>query len=133
MHITWHLAAVAALAAAGPLAAQDTTAARHDSAMVLDHTFTTPVGEPVRVFLAKDMPYRVVIEGTNIRLKLRPLSGAVAPPLIEPFLSGVSAAHETMWTVTPRADAVYEFTTSGGALGTAITLRVYAANPPHTH
>ena len=107
--------------------AQDSTDAdRHQSALVLDHTFNAPVGEPVRVFLAKDVTYHAETQGTGIQLQLKPLLGSTPLPLIEPLLAGESAGSEAIYVVKPRADAVYVFTTIGGDPMQPVNLRVYA-------
>lgn len=107
--------------------AQDSTDAdRRQSALVLDHTFNAPVGEPVRVFLAKDVTYHAETQGTGIQLQLKPLLGSTPLPLIEPLLAGESAGSEAIYVVKPRADAVYVFTTVGGDPMKPVNLRVYA-------
>ncbi|MGH7524032.1 MAG: hypothetical protein ACREK8_06990 [Gemmatimonadales bacterium] len=118
---------VALLGAAATARAQDSTDAdRHQSALVLDHTFNAPVGEPVRVFLAKDVTYHAETQGTGIQLQLKPLLGSTPLPLLEPLLPGESAGGEAVYIVKPRADAVYVFTTIGGDPMKPVNLRVYA-------
>lgn len=131
--MTGYISLAVLLAGSVPLAAhaQGMTPAQRDSAMVLDHSFNAPVGEPVRVFLAKGVKYRAVVSGDGIQLVLRSVAGTVQQPLIEPFLAGQSAAHETTYNITPRADAEYEFVTNGGVAGTSVSLRVYAVNRPN--
>ena len=121
------LAAAAAIAVPVRAHAQDSTDAdRRQSALVLDHTFNAPIGEPVRVFLAKDMTYHAEVQGTGIQLQLKPLLGSTQLPLVEPLLAGESAGSEAIYVVKPRADAVYVFTTIGGDPMKPVNLRVYA-------
>ena len=134
--VTGYISLAAAFAIAAPTMAhaqKPPTAAERDSAMVLDHTFNAPVGEPARVYLARGVKYRVVIRGNKIQLTLRSVAGTVQQPLIEPFMAGQSAAEETVYNVTPRADAEYEFITNGGEAGAPISLHVYAVKPPGQH
>jgi hypothetical protein len=87
------LAGFGTIAVAAVARAQDSTdAARRDAAIVLDHTFTAPVGEPIRVFLAKDVTYHAETTGNGIQLQLRPLLGSTPMPLLEPLLVVQSAA-----------------------------------------
>ena len=121
------LAVIAMLAVAAVAHAQDSTDAdRRQAALVLDHTFTAPIGEPIRVFLAKDMTYHAETTGNGIRLQLRPLLGSTPQPLLEPLLAGQSAGSESIYIVKPRADAVYEFVSAGGDATRPVNLRVYA-------
>jgi hypothetical protein len=120
---------VALAVAAVPVAAhaQDTvTASRAQAARVLDHTFNAAVGEPVRVFLAKDVKYRVEIDGTNIQLQIRPLNLSIQTPRVDALLAGASAAGMTMYTVTPHEDAEYEFISTGGDAMRPVNLHVTA-------
>ncbi|MGH7582789.1 MAG: hypothetical protein ACREL5_06145 [Gemmatimonadales bacterium] len=121
-----------------PAAAQDTTHHHVDStlaqqrraALVLNHEFNAPLGEPVRVFLAKGAHYRATVTGRSIALTVRPLFSSVQQPLVEPLLAGQSAADETEYTITPRADAVYVFTTVGspnGRIDEPVRLRISVA------
>ncbi len=130
--MTSYISLAVLLASAAPLAAQTPvmTPAQRDSAMVLDHTFSTPIGEPVRVFLAKGVKYRAVVRGDKIQLVLRSVAGTVQQPLIEPFMAGESAGHETVYNITPRADAEYEFVANGGQLGESVSIHVYAVKSP---
>lgn len=124
------LLAAAALAPVAARAQDSTDLDRHSAALLLDHTFNAPVGEPVRVFLAKGVTYRAELEGESIQLTLKPLLSSVQPPLIEPILGGESAAGESLYSITPRADAVYVFTTSGaptGDIAQPVRLRVRVA------
>jgi hypothetical protein len=114
---TFALLTAAVLTPVAARAQDSTDGQRHQAAMVLDHTFNAPVGEPVRVFMAKGVTYRAELEGTAIQLQLKPLLSSVQPPLIEPILGGESAAGESLYSITPRADAVYVFTTSGSPTG----------------
>jgi hypothetical protein len=123
---------VAAFSAPAMLHAQDTTHVRDTTssqvqdARVLNHTFNAAIGEPVRVFLAKDVEYDVEIDGTSIQLQLRPRDLTVQLPRIEPLLGGMSATGGTSYRVTPHADAEYEFVSSGGDPARPVTLRVRA-------
>jgi hypothetical protein len=124
-YLAWGTLATAAVAAVA--SAQDSTDAdRRQAAIVLDHTFTGPVGEPIRVFLAKDVTYHAETSGNGIQLQLRPLLGSTPPPLLEPLLAGQSAGSESIYIVKPRADAVYEFVSAGGDATRPVNLRVYA-------
>ncbi|HEY3933966.1 MAG TPA: hypothetical protein VGL65_05045 [Gemmatimonadales bacterium] len=133
MRTTWGIFALLAagtIAPAGARAQDSNDVQRHSAALVLDHTFNAPVGEPVRVFLAKGVTYRAELEGESIQLALKPLLSSVQPPLIEPILGGESAAGESLYSITPRADALYVFTTSGtptGDLANPVRLRVRVA------
>ncbi|HEY4320300.1 MAG TPA: hypothetical protein VGM77_03895 [Gemmatimonadales bacterium] len=111
--------------------AQDTSsvAARAQAARVLDHTFNAAVGEPVRVFLAKDVKYRVEVDGTNIQLQLRPINLSIQTPRVDPMFSGASATGMTMYTVTPHQDAEYEFISTGGDAMRPVNLHVIALPP----
>ena len=132
------LAVLGIIVMQGAAAAQDSThqhrdntlAAQRRAALVLNHEFNAPIGEPVRVFLAKDVHYRAVVTGTSISLQIRPLRSSVQQPLVEPLLAGQSAAGESEYTITPRADAVYVFTTIGsptGQIDQPVRLRVSVA------
>jgi hypothetical protein len=124
------VAVLAAMAAPAVARAQDSTDAdRRQAAIVLDHTFTAPVGEPVGVFLAKDATYHAEVQGNGIHLQLKPLLGSTPLPLIEPLLAGQSAGSESIYVVKPRADAVYVFTTVGGDATRPVNLRVTAMRP----
>jgi hypothetical protein len=121
------LATLGVIAVAAIAQAQDSTDAdRRQAAIVLDHTFTGPVGEPIRVFLAKDVTYHAETSGNGIQLQLRPLLGSTPPPLLEPLLAGQSAGSESIYVVKPRADGVYEFVSAGGDATRPVNLRVYA-------
>lgn len=121
------LAVSAAVSAPKLAAAQDTTTAMNrDSALVLNHSFTSVIGEPIRVFLAKGVKYRATVTGSNIQLQLKTLESSKQQPLIEPLLAGQSAADETMYTITPHEDAIYVFTTIGGDPGMPVRLQVRA-------
>jgi hypothetical protein len=125
-----YLAVLGLAAIAVPAGAQSTDstiAERRRSAQVLDHTFTGPVGEPIRVFLAKDMNYRVETQGRGITLLLRPMEMSMPTPLLSKFTAGSSASNGEMYTVTPKADGVYQFISNGGDPTQPIRLRVYAA------
>jgi len=104
-----------------------TPAARRQAALLLDHTFTAAIGEPIKVFLAKDMNYRVETQGTGIQLQLRPLELSLPTPLLSPLTGGTSAAGGSIYVVTPKADGVYEFISAGGDPQQPVRLRVYAA------
>jgi hypothetical protein len=133
-----YLFAVAAMAATIPGAAraqdttthaQDTTAlGRRQAALQIDYTFTIPVGEPMRIYLAKGVRYRAEVQGTGFQLQLRPMLSSVQAPRIDPILDNRagSASGEALYTIIPRADAEYQFITSGGQAGYAVKLRVYA-------
>lgn len=111
--------------------AQDTNAvaARAQGARVLDHTFNAAVGEPVRVFLAKDVKYRVEVDATNIQLQIRPINLSIQTPRVDPLLAGASATGMTMYTVTPHQDAEYEFISTGGDAMRPVNLHVTAMPP----
>lgn len=119
-------------AAALPLAlrAQDsqdsTVAQRRDAATILDHTFNAPIGEPVRVFLAKDVTYRAEVQGTGIQLQLRTMLSSQQQPLIEPLLNGPSASGSTLYSIKPRVDAEYSITTIGGDATQPVRIHLYA-------
>jgi hypothetical protein len=124
------LAAIGIIAVAAIAQAQDSTDAdRRQAAIVLDHTFTAPIGEPIRVFLAKDVTYHAETSGNGIQLQLRGLLGSTPPPLLEPLLAGQSAGSESIYIVKPRADGVYEFVSAGGDATRPVNLRVYAMKP----
>ena len=124
------LGGLAVIATAAVARAQDSTDAdRRQAALVLDHTFTAPVGEPIRVFLAKDVTYHAETRGSGIRLQLRPLLGSTPVPLLEPLLAGRSAGDESIYVVKPRADAIYEFVSAGGDPMQPVNLRVFAVPP----
>lgn len=124
------LAGLGTIAVAAVARAQDSTDAdRRQAAIVLDHTFTAPIGEPIRVFLAKDVTYHAETTGNGIQLQLRPLLGSTPMPLLEPLLAGQSAGGESIYIVKPRADAVYEFVSAGGDATRPVNLRVYAMKP----
>lgn len=118
-----------ALAPVAARAQDSTDTDRRQAALVLDHTFTAPLGEPIRVFLAKDVTYHAETQGGGIRLQLRPLLGSTPVPLLEPLLAGRSAADESIYIVKPRADAVYEFVSAGGDATRPVNLRVFAIRP----
>ncbi len=127
------LAGMVAITVPAVASAQDSTAVdRKAAAMVLDHTFNAPVGEPIRVFLAKGTVYRAEIEGTGIQLQLRPLMSSVQVPLIQPVLAGSSSSGSSLYSITPRADAEYEFKTIAGDAGRSVNLHVWAL-PPKEH
>jgi len=130
---------VAAIAAPVGLHAQDTThvqdstAAMAQDARILDHTFNAALGEPVRVFLAKDVEYHVEISGSSIQLQLRPRDLTVQFPRVEPLLGGTSATGSSSYRVTPHADAEYEFVSVGGDPGKPISLHVTAQKAKVKH
>lgn len=124
-----YLTLTAAVAFAAPLAGQQadsTPAQRREAAIVLDHTFTSTIGEPIHVFLTKGVVYRAEIEGGGIQIQLKPLMASTQGPLIQPLLSGMGAAGSSTYVVTPRADAEYIFTTLGGDASRPVKVRVYA-------
>ena len=123
------IATVAVTAIPSAARAQDSTLAeRREAAMVLDHTFNAPIGEPIRVFLAKGIKYRAEVQGSGLQLQLRPLLSSVQAPQLQSVLGGrtASASGETLYTILPRADAEYLFITIGGQMGSSVKLRVYA-------
>lgn len=123
-----YISLVIIASAAAPAAAQtrdSTTAERREAALLLDHTFTSTIGEPVRIFLARNTTYRAEIQGTGIRLQLKTLEASTQAPLIQPFLAGNSAGGSSIYEIKPRADAVYVFTTLGGDAAQPVSLRVY--------
>lgn len=112
--------------------AQDSTLAqRREAAMVLDYTFNAPVGEPIRVFLAKGIKYRAEVQGTGLQLQLRPMESSVQAPQLQSLLGSRtgSASGETLYTILPRADAEYQFITVGGQAGRSVKLRLYVLPP----
>ena len=126
---TTYLTIASALAFAAPLAAQtsdSTDAQRREAAVVLDHTFTSSIGEPVRVYLAKGVVYHADVAAGGLQLQLKPMMASTQSPLIQPLLAGSSAGGSTTYIITPRADALYVFTTLGGDASRPVNLRVYA-------
>ena len=114
--------------AAAPVTAQtrdSTKAERREASRVLDHTFTSTIGEPVRIFLAKNTTYRAEIQGSGIRLQLKTLEASTQAPLIQRFLAGNSAGGSSTYEIKPRADAMYVFTTLSGDAAQPVSLRVY--------
>jgi len=120
-------AAVAAvLGAPGVVRAQDSLETRP----VVDETFTIPDGEFVRVFLAEGETYRVEIAGRGLQLRVAPVRAGVQDPLVQPLLLGESPSATVLYTVKPRADAVYEFRSVGGERGRAVRVRVTREKRP---
>ncbi len=81
-----------------------------------EHTFTIPVGETVRAYLAKGTTYRAELDGQNVGLSIRPMESSMQRPLIEKTLAGTSASGTLEYTITTYATGEYEFFTTGGAL-----------------
>ena len=123
------LLTLVAATAAKPAVAQDSTKMmRRAAALVLDHTFSSPGGEPIRVFLAEGTEYRAYIDNAGkMTLTVKPLAeGEVPPPLVMPLLSGTDASGEATYTVKPKADAVYVFSSEGGDPASPVHLRLVA-------
>ena len=99
---------------------------RREAAVVLDHTFTSNIGEPTRVYLAKGVIYRAEMAAGGLQLQLKPLMGSTERPLVQPLLAGRGAGGSSTYIITPRTDAVYVFTTLGGDATRPVKLRVYA-------
>jgi hypothetical protein len=91
---------------------------------LVDETFTIPHGQFVRVFLAGGSIYRVEIAGSGLQLRLTPVESGVQQPLVQELLSGQSASGSVLYTVRPRADAVYELRSVGGEAGRPVNVKV---------
>jgi hypothetical protein len=91
---------------------------------VVDETFTIPQGQFVRAFLAGGSTYRVEISGRGIRLRIAPVESGVQDPMVQELLSGAGASGTVLYTVRPRADAVYEIRSTGAEAGRAVTVKV---------
>jgi hypothetical protein len=96
------------------------------SGTVLDQTFSIPVGEFSRVFLAGGTTYRAELEGTGIRLQVRPIDPGMQAPRVNELLPGASAGGSTIYTVQPYADGEYEFRSIGGDPGKPVNVRLVA-------
>ena len=83
----------------------------------------------MRVRLAGGVEYRAELNGTGIRIQLRPVQSGTPDPDIRDLLPGVSAGGTTVFTVRPRVDGEYEFRTLGGEPGHAVILRL-TRQPP---
>lgn len=125
------LLSLTALGAAGPavLLAQD-SAATPRPIPVVDHTFSLTAGERQRIFLAGGATYHAEVEGTSIRLRLRPVDPGVQSPLIQPFLPGRGASGTSIYLLKPRADAEYFLETIGGAAGRPVRVRIVRQADP---
>jgi len=119
-------AMAAVLGAPGVVRAQDSLEVRP----VIDETFTIPFGQFVRAFLASGETYRVEISGRGLQLRVAPVQSGVQNPLVQPLLLGESPGGTVLYTVKPRADAVYEFRSVGGETGRAVTVRVTREKRP---
>lgn len=97
---------------------------------VIDETFTIPYGEFVRAFLAEGETYRVEIAGRGLQLRVAPVDAGLQRPLVQPMLLGESPSGTVLYTVKPRADAVYEFRSVGGEAGHAVQVRVTREKKP---
>lgn len=118
------LLVAAALLAAMPLGAQ---APVRDKPL-LDKTFSIPSGEFARVWLAANVTYRADISSGGIHLMVRPVESGVQDALVQPVLTGTSASGSSLYDITPRADAMYEFRSAGGESGASVRVRL-AARP----
>lgn len=98
----------------------------HDSTQpeVLDHSFTITTGETIRIFLAGGSTYRAELNGSGIRLQLRPVDQSLQAPLVEEFLPGTGAGGSSTFTIRPRQDGEYELRTSGGDPGVPLTVHI---------
>jgi len=99
-----------------PAAATSSPAAAPRQGELGEHTFTIPVGETVRVDLARGTIYRAELDGRNVGLSIRPLQSSMQRPLIENMFAGASASGTSVYTITAYATGEYEFYTTGGAL-----------------
>jgi hypothetical protein len=91
---------------------------------VVDEVFSIPAGEFARVMLAGGSAYRVEIGSEGLRLQVRPLQSGVQDPLVQQLLPGESSSGTVLYTVTARADGMYEFRSAGGDAGRATRVRV---------
>lgn len=93
---------------------------------VLAHTFSSPRGEFVRVFLASGVTYEAELDGGGLRLEVRPVDRSLQQPRVEDRIPGASAGGSSVFTIQPRADGDYEFRTLGGDATRPLTLRLRA-------
>ena len=119
------LLAAAVLIAGTPLlvSAQDHSGHQQPKPVV-DETFTIPYGQFVRTFLAGGSTYRVEISGRGLQLRIAPVESGVQAPLVQELLSGAGASGTVLYTVRPRADALYEIRSTGGEAGRAVNVKV---------
>jgi hypothetical protein len=125
--------AAAGLAAclAARLTAQTDAAARPgpvaDSAdvLVVDHEFTSGVGEFVRVFLQAAQVYRAELSTEDVTLELRSVRGQVQPPGVYPLLASQAPSGGSVVELYPKVDGEYELRpigTSPGGISTRLRL-----------
>ena len=97
---------------------QDETATGAGVAPVKDdaitHTYTMSRGEFIRVPLEGGATYRVELDGTGMRIEVRPVESGMQAPLVEEMVPGVGASGSTLYTVRPSVDGVYEFRSIAG-------------------
>ncbi|MEO8201089.1 MAG: hypothetical protein ABI679_11255 [Gemmatimonadota bacterium] len=99
---------------------------------ILDHSFTIPAGENIRVFLTGGSTYRAELTGSGIRLQLRPVDQSIQTPLVEELVPGTGAGGTSIFTIRPRQDGDYEIRTIGGDPGLPLTVRLTKqAAPSH--
>ena len=110
-------------ALAAPLAAQSETK-QVPPKPIVDEIFTIPSGEFARVMLAGGSAYRVEIGSEGLRLQVRPVQSGIQDPLVQQLLPGDSSSGTVLYTVTARADGMYEFRSAGGDAGRATRVRV---------
>lgn len=118
------LAAACLIAATPALGSAQDHSGHQQPKPVVDETFTIPFGQFARAFLAAGSTYRVEISGRGLQLRVAPVESGVQQPLVQPLLLGESSSGTVLYTVKPRADAVYEFRSVGGESGRAVTVRV---------
>lgn len=97
------------LAGAAPISAQvDSSPARSDTAAarVLEHTFTTPSREFVRVRLEGGETYLARLTGGRIQLEVYPRDLSVQGPDLREL--GAEDDHAVSYEIRPRVTAEYE-------------------------
>jgi hypothetical protein len=128
-------AALALLVLSGtvPLSAQDSTAAADTSArkvtprdsanvLVLEHDYTGP-GEFARVFLESGQVYRAELSDADASLEIYPVKGGPPVFLAREESEGPDAGGHAVFSVYPRADAMYQIRLISG--GPVVTLRLF--------
>ena len=96
----------------------------------VNHTYTVPAGEFIRLPLEGGATYQAELNGTGFRLQVRPVDPGMQAPLVEELVPGVGASGTVIFTVKPRVDGIYEFRSIAGDPTRPMTLRLTLAESP---
>jgi hypothetical protein len=124
------LLAISLLVPSVPLAAQvDSARAAPDSisARVLEHTFTTPSREFVRVRLVANEMYRVELSDGRVQLDIHPLEPGFQALKVR---QRTDDEHSAVYEVEPRTTGEYEIRVLGaGAQKVRLTVDRFESQP----